>query len=314
MKELTNEKLISSLKNLASEERILTAQILEYLREVERRRLYLEMGYSSLHVFCMKELQYSEGSTHRRIASMRLLRELPEIEEKIVSGELSLSVASQAQTFLKRQKNKGSEFNKLQKLELLEKLENTSARECEKVLLQLDPEPARQDRERQISESLVELRLTVDREFSEKIDRLKNIMSHTKPNLSTKEILEAAVDLLLAKKDLAAKHRNNDASTPSAPEVVQKVVQSNALPSRSLEIRANLQRPSRYIPAHIRREVWSKSNGQCCYKSAKTGRTCGSKRFLDIDHIQAHSRGGANTAENLQLLCSAHNRWKGVGA
>src|SRR5690606_28359880 len=72
------------------------------------------------------------------------------------------------------------------------------------------------------------------------------------------------------------------------------------------------RRGDRYIPTQIKKEVWIKSKGQCCYKDPKTGRICGSRKFLEVDHKEAYSRGGASTVENLQLLCSAHNAWKGT--
>lgn len=73
MSPLTNENIVTQLKNLVAEERKLTAKILEYLREVERRNIFLEMGYPSLFEFCTKELGYAEGSAHRRISAMRLI-------------------------------------------------------------------------------------------------------------------------------------------------------------------------------------------------------------------------------------------------
>jgi hypothetical protein len=83
------------------------------------RKLFLEMGYPSLFEFCLKELSYSEGSAQRRISAMRLLKSLPEIEPKIISGELSLSVVSQAQTFFRAQEKEQKPLDKNEKLDLL---------------------------------------------------------------------------------------------------------------------------------------------------------------------------------------------------
>ena len=58
----------------------------------------------------------------------------------------------------------------------------------------------------------------------------------------------------------------------------------------------------RYIPAKIKREVWSRDQGCCTY----TG--CSSKHFLEYDHIRPVSLKGASTLENLRLLCRAHNQ------
>ena len=103
MNAFNDNDLILKIKTLVHKERELTSEILHYFREVERRRLYAKRGYSSLFEFATKELKYSESQAQRRISAMRLLKELPVIEEKIKSGELSLTVISQAQSFFRQE-------------------------------------------------------------------------------------------------------------------------------------------------------------------------------------------------------------------
>jgi hypothetical protein len=56
------------------------------------------------------------------------------------------------------------------------------------------------------------------------------------------------------------------------------------------------------IPKAIQREVWQRDKGRCV--------ECGSQERLEFDHIIPVSKGGANTARNLQLLCESCNRRK----
>lgn len=56
------------------------------------------------------------------------------------------------------------------------------------------------------------------------------------------------------------------------------------------------------IPENVRHEVWRRDEGKCV--------TCGSQVRLEFDHIIPHSKGGASTARNLQLLCEICNRSK----
>lgn len=59
----------------------------------------------------------------------------------------------------------------------------------------------------------------------------------------------------------------------------------------------------RYIPTKLRRAVFDRDNGQC--------RRCGSRSYLELDHIIPLSKGGATSYDNLQVLCRSCNGHKG---
>lgn len=59
---------------------------------------------------------------------------------------------------------------------------------------------------------------------------------------------------------------------------------------------------SRHIPQKIRIEVWNRDGGCCVW--------CKSTENVEYDHVNPVSKGGASTAENLQLLCRGCNRKK----
>jgi hypothetical protein len=58
------------------------------------------------------------------------------------------------------------------------------------------------------------------------------------------------------------------------------------------------------IPREVRRAVFERDGGQCVQ--------CGSNFDLQYDHVLPIALGGANTVENLQLLCGQCNREKGA--
>jgi 5-methylcytosine-specific restriction endonuclease McrA len=62
------------------------------------------------------------------------------------------------------------------------------------------------------------------------------------------------------------------------------------------------KRPS--IPEETRIEVWRRDEGKCA--------RCGSNEKLEYDHIIPISKGGSNTARNIELLCEKCNRSKGA--
>ena len=56
------------------------------------------------------------------------------------------------------------------------------------------------------------------------------------------------------------------------------------------------------IPEEVRIAVWRRDQGKCA--------SCGSRENLEYDHIVPVSRGGGNTARNIELLCQSCNRSK----
>lgn len=58
------------------------------------------------------------------------------------------------------------------------------------------------------------------------------------------------------------------------------------------------------IPLALRRAVFAHDGWACVY--------CGSKRKLELDHIQPISKGGTDDRANLQTLCQSCNRRKGA--
>ncbi len=65
---------------------------------------------------------------------------------------------------------------------------------------------------------------------------------------------------------------------------------------------------SRYIAAVVRREVWRRDQGCCSYVDPHSGRRCGSRYRLEIDHIVPFALGGGAEPANLRVRCRAHHR------
>jgi len=64
----------------------------------------------------------------------------------------------------------------------------------------------------------------------------------------------------------------------------------------------NLPNPRLSIPDDVKMFVWKRDQGKCV--------KCGSQTNLEFDHIIPVSKGGSNTARNIQLLCESCNRKK----
>lgn len=87
IQKVSDDILLSKTKELVREETRLATEILHHLREIESRRLFCAVGYSSRFEYAVRELGYSESAAQLRIDSMRPLRELPQLESQVRKSE-----------------------------------------------------------------------------------------------------------------------------------------------------------------------------------------------------------------------------------
>jgi hypothetical protein len=336
---LSDQVLLERTSGLVKEERRVTLWVLWHLREIERRRLFAERGFDSLFTFCTRGLGYSEGAASRRILAMRLLKDCPELEEKILDGRVSLSVAAQIQRVAKKavipsgeQKEvSGFEESNLTdwKSSLVNRVEGMSARDAEKVLLEFAPEEIGPERTRRLTPATTEIRLVVDESLKEKLDRLKSLLSHVNPSMTYSELIERLADIGLRKLDpgnenarpnrkVVGSRVKGESSGTSRVKTKHKAASvsvshdDNAtLPSEgelmvSKDTRCARRRRVR-IPSKTRRVVWMRDHGKCSYQDSLTSQRCESRHLLEIDHVMPVACGGSNDIENLRLVCRAHN-------
>ena len=106
IKQLSNKELLSHTKLLVQKERSIHIQVLRHFAEIDSRKLFFKKGFFSLFDYAVRELGYSEGAAYRRIKAMKLCCALPETANRLQSGRLSLSAASQLQVFFEKQDKK----------------------------------------------------------------------------------------------------------------------------------------------------------------------------------------------------------------
>ena len=91
---ISDNRLVRQIESLRGMERKILAGVLRHLIEIERRRLYLPRGYSSLFEFCTQHLKYSRSAAGRRIAAARALVKFTSLEGYILNGEVNLYALS----------------------------------------------------------------------------------------------------------------------------------------------------------------------------------------------------------------------------
>jgi 5-methylcytosine-specific restriction endonuclease McrA len=328
--QITNDELLQKLKTQVENERKLLMEILECLREVENRKLHLELGYPDLYMFAMKELGYTSGAAYRRISAMRLLKSLPDIAPRLESGELGLENASQAQSFFRKedQNRKEKSVEKLtlqEKREVVLELVGKSTREGQRILLERSPEamtPTEKFKPLPSQKTLVQF--VADEELMCMLEELKNLLAHQNYEGRMDVLMKKIAGLALEK--LKSKGRKNADSKCIDNQVQSKTSTQVPAPSRShAQVQAHMQTQaqtcvtpspapgkmrSRYISASVKRHVRLRDQNGCTYRDPKTGQICQSKHGLQLDHIVPFSLGGAHSVENLTLLCGAHNRFR----
>jgi hypothetical protein len=167
---LTDKTLLLETKNLVTSEREATARVLHHLKEIDRRKLFSEMKFTSLFDYCVRELGYSEASAYRRIVAARLLAEIPEIDEKIETGALTLTNISQMNHFFK-------ESTPSQKRSVLRKIEGLSKKECEKKLFELSgKEEILRETQVRVSSDKVKVAIVLSDETMNELEKLKALL------------------------------------------------------------------------------------------------------------------------------------------
>jgi DNA polymerase III gamma/tau subunit len=283
LKSLTREQLHQSSINAVTDEREAITTTLLHLCEIECQKLYADYACSSLFDYCTSWLKMSEPMAASRINAARALREFPELKEKLDSGALTLTSVHQAQVSFKKEA-KVKAHSKSKKREILARLENKSTREVEKLLFSESSIKAEvKESARMVSNELTEIRYGANTELMADLERLKEIWG-----ISSLAELTAKMAKVCLKHCDPLKKAERARPATQAPE------------SRS-----------RYIPAPVRHFVWRRDKS-CTFVDPETGKRCGSRYRLQLDHIIPFALDGENTAENLRLRCHAHNQLHAV--
>ncbi len=173
VKKLSNSELLEQTEKAVLVERESTNLVLDHLREIQSRRLYARLGFSSMFEYCTQHLKYCNSSAQLRIDAMRLSLELPEIKESLEKGDLSLSVIGSFQKFVRHENQRKKKYSREEKQELLKQVENKSRVEAEKVFAEIAPEAFPKEKIRVLNGTQSELRLVADEELMELIAEMK---------------------------------------------------------------------------------------------------------------------------------------------
>jgi 5-methylcytosine-specific restriction endonuclease McrA len=285
---------------LVKTERGTTREILELIRMAESVRLPEHLSYRDTYHWLIQRHKYSGSAANRRIQASRLLKDLPDVAEKVETGALNLSKLCKMQTVIRSQtKITGARPSVELKREAINGIENKTCNEAEQVLHTLFPE-AEVRLEKTVHKKDGGQRCTIELspEAARLLSRVQEVLSHTMPGASTGEIIERLAEEFLERHDpLIKAGRRKDKEKTNA----------QSLPPRRTD--SILQRKisrSQNVSQAVKQEVLRRAGGQCEY--SHENRRCGSRYRLEVDHIIPKGKGGSDAIENLRCLCRNHNQ------
>ena len=86
-----DEVLLRNTNALIAEERGTMAFLLAHLAEIDARKLFAPLGYSSMFAYCVRELRFSEDVASKRIHAARACRRFPILFTELAEGRLHLT-------------------------------------------------------------------------------------------------------------------------------------------------------------------------------------------------------------------------------
>lgn len=309
LRAMPDSALLERSDALVERERREVACLLAVIGEVDRRRLHLWVGYSTMFEYCVGRWKYSRDDAYRRLHAARACRRHPQAYAMIQEGSMTISALATLEPFLA---DHGG-------LALIEKAKGLGRREIEQLVAALAPRPDTKDVVRALplaplptaeapaaqtggqpsppsipavppprdhmevtAPRRVLFSFTGSEELRSALRRVGEILWHKHPFARLEDlILELARDFL------------------SRHDPQRKLKLAEPKPVR--------EEQTRRVPQWVRDRVWKRDGGRCAF-TGTGGRRCEETRGLELDHVEPWSQGGSSDdPANIRLLCRAHN-------
>ena len=334
-----DDALVEKVAALVGRSNQLTARLLVYLAEVERRDLHLKEGCSSLFAFCVERLGMAEGAAYKRVWAARVGRRFPLVLEMIAAGRIHLTGVHLLARHLTDENHAA----------LLARAQGKTKREIEMLVAEIAPRPdvpsrlaALPRRPQPAIVAATDLSPDPDLDPSASTESAVSgdcsapppAPAHPPASLEPLAPLRYLLRVTLGEEAHGALRQLQDLLSHELPGgdpaaiieralatlLEQTLAKKAALtrrprstsPSRPRDRAAGEEQEparSRHIPAAIRRAVWKRDGARCAHLDQR-GRRCTSRRFLELHHREPWARGGEHSTDNLELRCRAHNQYQ----
>jgi hypothetical protein len=308
---LDNAELLASTREILRRGRVVEADLLVHLAEIEERRLHSEMAFPTMFAFCVDELGFSEDQAYNRTTVARAARRFPAMLDSLRSGAVHLTGLRLLVRCLTEQNHR----------DLLAEAAGRSKRQIEEIVARLDPKPpvpasvrkrpvrnratlemtlsapgtsvapAAPPREQRavvapLSEDTFKVQFTASRALRDKLRRAQDLLRHRLPSGDIRDFREGA-------RPLIEKVEEERFAVVPAPRTTATEVAGRA--------------SSRQVPAAIRRYVYRRDAGRCTFVDAR-GNRCKETGMLEFDHLDGFARTHLHDPERIVMRCHSHNQ------
>ena len=311
LKAISDHKLIEDLKSFALQERKVQKQIILHIVEIDRRKLFLAKGFSSLFEYLTVFVGLSRGTAQRGIDAARLSQDVPEVINHIEEGTIKLSqVSLLQQSFREVHAKTKTKVTAAIKKDLVSELIDKSVIESQIVVKQrLDIDLKQAPKIQHQKDESVRLEITLSKSQWQKLEKMRELLSNSVPDGTWDRVFEYVADKVIQQKDKTRLINRKQKKSPLAGTHDSIVNDEQKIKPHSFDRTGGVQRT--YLSKSTERIVFNRD--QCCQFRAKlpdnpTNKMCGSRWQLNIDHIRPVWAGGNNDLSNLRVLCGQHNR------
>ena len=251
--------------------------LIEVLSEIDAKKIWRALGYSSFFEYVSKGLGLSESQAYTLTSITRKCVQVPELKEAILNKQVSISNAKRLLPVINRE-NQSSWLDKAQSL---------STRKLEREVVAVNPRLAVPEKIQPIDAKLSKMTLCISDETEALIKKAQNLIStKKKQNLNLEETLKAMAEIVIQKLDKVEIAKRNCAKLKSPK------------PAKT----------SRAIPHAVQHQVMLRDRGRCQAK-LPNGEICKKTRFTELHHSKVpYSKGGIHHVNNLQTLCFSHHK------
>jgi hypothetical protein len=303
---ITDRDLQQRVYGMRQMERRFVVELLHHLAEVERRKLYFEMGHDSLFKLLHDGLGYSKSGAYRRMIAARLVGRYPVVETHLRDGTLNLTqlcavhpiltdanvaeeldhAVGKSEDWLRAmvagRQGKPVETSSVRVIQVAPPLaleltagEVSAAGDQPTALEPLQPVAP-------IADELHLVKIVAGKAFMDDLEAVRDALSHTFADRDITEVVHECIKVTL---EVVRKRREGTGRAPTRPS----------------------KDGTRHVPTELRRQVFERDGRRCAHVT-DDGQRCNSTYQLEVHHLEPFATGGPATLDNLELRCHPHNQ------